>query len=229
MPLAEPLPTAISPIALGAETDRFEAEILLILTVIDARSLDTLEATVAMINHNDQSVLGGTRNKHGDYEINFTNQDYAKYNVKINREGYLPYDSKLHVIGHGNQDHTIFETVALMTIKESFTGIMNVFFVIDSAEPNSFDDLLYLEYLMKDNPNLKVEISGHTDNTGTEEYNKILSQRRADAIKNYLTAHDIDGARINSVGYGIDKPIGDNNTRIGRRLNRRTEFKILQR
>lgn len=226
LPFTQPNSTTVIPVAPVSE--KYEANILLILTIIDAISLDTLEATVAMINHKDQSVIGGARNQHGDYEINFTNQDYEKYNVKINKDDYLPYDSKIHVIGHGNQDHTILETVALFPLKESFRGIMNVFFVIDSDKPNSYDDLLYLEYLMKDNPNIKVEISGHTDNTGSVVYNKDLSQRRADTIKNYLIEHDIDAARIKSVGYGLEKPIGDNNTRIGRRLNRRTEFIIIE-
>ena len=81
---------------------------------------------------------------------------------------------------------------------------------------------------MKNNPKVTVEVSGHTDNTGHVDYNKILSQRRADAIKSYLTEHGIDAKRITAVGYGIENPIGDNNTRVGRRLNRRTEFKILE-
>ena len=76
------------------------------------------------------------------------------------------------------------------------------------------------------NPKVMVEISGHTDNSGQVDYNKILSQKRADAIKNFLIEHGIDATRITAVGYGIENPIGDNNTAIGRRLNRRTEFKI---
>ena len=105
---------------------------------------------------------------------------------------------------------------------------MNVFFAHDSATPNTFEDLQYLEYLMKDNPGIKVEISGYTDNTGDPVYNKTLSQRRADAVKDYLVEHGIDGFRIQTKGYGSENPIGDNETRIGRRLNRRTEFKILE-
>jgi outer membrane protein OmpA-like peptidoglycan-associated protein len=105
---------------------------------------------------------------------------------------------------------------------------MNVYFGIDSDQPNGLEDIQYLEFLMKDNPGITVEISGHTDNTGPVEYNKVLSQKRADAIKNYLIDHGINKSRIVAVGYGIEKPIGDNNTRVGRRLNRRTEFKILK-
>ncbi|RLD23485.1 MAG: hypothetical protein DRI71_05195 [Bacteroidetes bacterium] len=204
------------------------AEISLLLTVLDSQSLDTLDATIALINQSNQSVIGGTKNNSGSYEISFTNVDYTTYKVKINKEDYLPYESMIHVIGHERRSYKLSETVALLPIKDSYTGVMNVYFGLDSDQPNGFEDAQYLEYLMKDNPRITVEISGHTDNSGPVAYNKDLSQRRANSIKDYLTEHGIDSSRITAIGYGIEKPIGDNSNRIGRRLNRRTEFKILQ-
>ncbi|MEN8247457.1 MAG: OmpA family protein [Bacteroidota bacterium] len=203
-------------------------DITLLLTVLDEQTLDTLEATIAMINQDKQTVVGGSKNENGTYQVNFTNKDLTNYKVRIQKEGYLPYESMIHVIGKRVTTHVIHETVALHPIKESFTSVINVYFGHDSDQPNSFQDVEYLEVLMKQNPNIKVEISGHTDNTGPAEYNKNLSQRRANAIKDYLVKHNIDPARIEAIGYGMDKPIADNNTRVGRRLNRRTEFKILQ-
>lgn len=205
-----------------------ESEISLFLTILDGESLDTLKAIVGLINQENQQVVGGTRNKAGSYEITFTNKDQTTFKVKINKEGYFPYESMVHVIGREKRKYALHETIALKRIKESYTGIMNVYFGYDSAEPYSFEDMQYLELLMKNNPNMTVEIGGYTDNTGPEEYNKTLSQKRADSIKKYLTSHGIADSRIEAVGYGITNPIGDNNTRVGRRLNRRTEFKILQ-
>ena len=205
-----------------------ETEITLLLTILDEESLDTLTAQVALINQADKTVLGGTRNANGTYEVIFTNKDKRTYKVKINRQGYFPYSSTIYVIGHVGNSHELLETVALKPIVDSFTGIMNVFFGHDSAQPNGYEDIQYLERMLKDNPALSVEIGGHTDSTGHVEYNKILSQRRADAIKEYLVKQGIDASRIKAVGYGIEMSIGDNNSRIGRRLNRRTEFKILQ-
>ena len=203
-------------------------DITLILTVLDEQTLDTLEATIAMIDQNKQTIAGGTKNEDGSYNVKFTNEASTHYKVRIQKEDYLPYESMIHVIGKRVTTQVIYETVALHPIKESYSSVINVYFGHDSDQPNSYQDVEYLEVLMKQNPNIKVEISGHTDNLGPAEYNKNLSQRRAAAIKDYLIKRDIDASRIEAKGYGMDKPIADNNTRVGRRLNRRTEFKILQ-
>ena len=216
--IVEPVP-AVIPI----ET---EVDISLLLTVLDAKSLDTLEAKVILIEKKNQTVIAGVKNNKGIYEVNFTNRDYTTYKVKIVSEDYLPYESTIHVIGSERRTE-LFETIALQPIEVEFSGIMNIYFGHDSAEPYGYEDVQYLEFLMKNNPKLTVEVSGHTDNTGNVDYNKFLSQRRADAIKKYLTEHGIDASRIKAVGYGIENPIGDNKTRVGRRINRRSEFKIL--
>jgi outer membrane protein OmpA-like peptidoglycan-associated protein len=108
------------------------------------------------------------------------------------------------------------------------TRKLNIYFNTNSAVPKSLDDVHFLEQLMKSSPTIKVEIIGHTDNTGTAEYNLTLSKRRAAAIKKYLVASGIEESRITTIGYGLEKPVADNNSREGRQLNRRTEFKITE-
>lgn len=220
--------TVIAPVPRVIVPDNVEVDISLFLTILDAQSLDTLEAKVVLIEQSKQSVIGGFKNAKGIYEIKFTNKDYTTYKVKIIKEGFFPYESTIHVLGIERQTHALHETITLKRIEIAISGIMNVYFGHDSAQPYGYEDIQYLESLMKNNPKVTVEVSGHTDNSGHVEYNKLLSQRRADAIKNYLTEHGIDASRIKAVGYGIENPIGDNNTTIGRRLNRRTEFKILE-
>ncbi len=73
---------------------------------------------------------------------------------------------------------------------------------------------------------LKVEIAGHTDAQGADAANQKLSQRRADAVRQYLIALEVEGSRLTAVGYGESQPIADNNTPAGRAENRRVEFKI---
>jgi outer membrane protein OmpA-like peptidoglycan-associated protein len=80
---------------------------------------------------------------------------------------------------------------------------------------------------MNQYPTLKIEISGHTDNVGDAEYNQRLSVARAKAVVDYLISKGIDSSRLSYVGYGFSKPIAPNDTEEGRRLNRRSEFKII--
>ena len=86
-----------------------------------------------------------------------------------------------------------------------------------------------MELLLRESKDIKVEISGYTDDTGPPEYNKDLSQRRAEAVRKHLIESGIDGERIVAKGYGEDNPKFPNDTKRGRRLNRRIEFKITDR
>lgn len=80
---------------------------------------------------------------------------------------------------------------------------------------------------MNRNTSIKLEVRGHTDSRGGTAYNKKLSERRADAVTEYMIKHGISPERLQSVGYGEEKPVADNNTAYGRRKNRRTEFFVL--
>lgn len=84
-----------------------------------------------------------------------------------------------------------------------------------------------VEILLK-NPDVKVEIQGHTDNIGSEQYNQKLSLERAIAVKNFFVAKGVASNRLTTVGYGKTKPIADNNSEQGRSLNRRIELKVIK-
>jgi OOP family OmpA-OmpF porin len=76
---------------------------------------------------------------------------------------------------------------------------------------------------MKDNPSLRVSVEGHTDSVGSDAYNQRLSERRAQAVKDYLVHQGIDAGRITTTGYGESKPVASNATEAGRAQNRRAE------
>ncbi|CAN5394470.1 hypothetical protein BH11BAC3_BH11BAC3_44890 [soil metagenome] len=76
------------------------------------------------------------------------------------------------------------------------------------------------------NPTYRVDIDGHTDNTGSAELNQKLSEDRASSVKAYLVSKGIDESRLIATGYGLDKPIADNNTAAGRAKNRRVEMRL---
>ena len=81
--------------------------------------------------------------------------------------------------------------------------------------------------MLKDKPDIKAEISGHTDNKGNDNLNKKLSQDRASAVMDYLVKKGVAKSRLLAKGYGKDQPSATNDTDEGRQLNRRVEMKIL--
>ncbi len=113
--------------------------------------------------------------------------------------------------------------------KGSTVTINNLFFELNKATltPESEPELKRIVSVLNENKTLAIEISGHTDNTGSDEFNNKLSLDRADAVKTYLLGAGIDGNRIKTKGYGKTKPKESNDTEEGRAINRRVEFVIL--
>jgi OOP family OmpA-OmpF porin len=106
-----------------------------------------------------------------------------------------------------------------------------IMFEYDKAviRPESFGLCDEIVDVIQKNPRIKkISIEGHTDGDGSAKYNKKLSQKRADSVMKYLTDKGVDAARLQSVGHGEDKPIGDNGTDEGKEKNRRVEFLILE-
>ncbi len=99
-------------------------------------------------------------------------------------------------------------------------------FDIDKAtiKPESMGTLNMIVQVLKDNPDLKFEIDGHTDNTGSASHNLTLSQQRADAVKDQLIKMGVEASRLTSKGFGDTKPVSDNTSLDGRANNRRVEF-----
>jgi outer membrane protein OmpA-like peptidoglycan-associated protein len=105
----------------------------------------------------------------------------------------------------------------------------NIFFDLDKFDlkPKSIPELQKIIRFMKENPQVRVEVSGHTDNSGQASYNKQLSEKRAFSVYDYLLQKGIDKNRLLPKGYGSEKPIATNESEIGRQQNRRIEFKII--
>ncbi len=98
---------------------------------------------------------------------------------------------------------------------------------VDELEPSSEPELISLVNFLTEYPNIIAEISGHTDNLGSADLNLLLSQKRAEAIINYLVIRDIDKKRLVARGFGETKPLVPNDSDENRAKNRRVEFKII--
>ncbi|MBB6461311.1 OmpA family protein [Flammeovirga kamogawensis] len=152
-------------------------------------------------------------------------EEYALY---VSRPGYLfqSLTFDMHNVGVEGKTLDIF----LQRVEHGINiTLNNIFF-----DSNKFDledksnvELQRIIEFMQNNPTLKVEISGHTDNIGTDKYNVDLSQKRAEAVVNYLIDKGVPKSNLVAKGYGKSKPVASNDTELGRQKNRRIEFEIL--
>ncbi len=125
----------------------------------------------------------------------------------------------------------VYVNVKLYPIEQNLIiRLHNIFFETNSykLKPESFVELNKVVHFLKTNPNLEIEVSGHTDSIGTYQYNMQLSEKRARAVADYLIKQGIDPGRLQVKGYGFTRPEASNRTEKGRRLNRRVEIKILK-
>ncbi len=104
-----------------------------------------------------------------------------------------------------------------------------ILFDIDRAElqPAAKENLRQLAAILQKYPDTNILIEGHTDSTGSEEHNLVLSRARAQAVANFLAGLGVDATRFTIMGYGESQPIADNGTVEGRRLNRRVEIAVM--
>jgi OmpA-OmpF porin, OOP family len=122
------------------------------------------------------------------------------------------------------------EEAVAKVAKQKIVITKTIHFEFDKAviRPISFRILDAVVDIMKQNPDIKkVRVEGHTDSKGSDAYNIKLSQRRSNAVREYLIAHGVEADRLVAVGYGESRPVADNNTAEGRARNRRVEFTIL--
>lgn len=155
---------------------------------------------------------------------------HRNYALTIEKSGYLFYSANFFIDDEAGLDKPYLRNFLLKPIrKDEITVLRNVFFETDSSSllPESEAELDKLAKFIELNKNISIEISGHTDNTGTVDYNNDLSVKRAAAVYRYLADKGISRKRMMFKGYGASVPVADNQTTEGKAANRRTEFKIL--
>jgi len=112
------------------------------------------------------------------------------------------------------------------TVENWYLVGVNFEFNKSTLRPESIPILYNAAEILLSQPDLNVEIQGYTDNTGSEKYNQQLSQKRANAIRDFLVAKGVSASRLTAVGFGEANPVMDNRTATGRAFNRRIEFKV---
>jgi len=197
--------------------------------ISDAITLDPLEATIEIIDNTKNESIGvfESNSSSGKYLVSLPSG--RNYGIFVKSKGYLFYSDNV-VIPASADYQVIIKDIQLHKLDVGSKVVLkNIFFDTDKSElrPESFAELNRLKNMLDDFPYLRIEISGHTDNQGSAEYNQKLSERRAKSVVDYLIEKNIVIERLAFVGYGLTQPIATNDTPEGRQMNRRTEFKIL--
>lgn len=167
-------------------------------------------------------------NKNGKCFIRLrANRDYL---INVTGDGYL-FDSELLVNTRTNKVEEPHKMEFALTPIEvgAEVNLYNIYFNPNSAEllPNSRSELERLVSFLHENKDVRLEIQGHTDSTGTPENNQVLSEERAKSVVDYLLDKQVDTPRLSHAGYGDTRPVASNETEEGRRQNRRTTIRIV--
>lgn len=154
----------------------------------------------------------------------------SDYGLFVSAPGYL-FKSLNFNYEELKQVDPIVVDIPLQRAKSGASMVLNnIFFDYGKFEikPESLSELEKVSQFLTDNPKIKIEISGHTDNQGTEQSNQILSEKRAQSVSEYLVSKGVAKPRVKAIGYGSKKPIMNNDTEQNRQVNRRIEFRILE-
>ncbi len=197
-------------------------------TISDDFSSEPISAVIEIIDNKTNTIINTIKaSPTGNYMISLPSG--KNYGIAVKAENYL-FHSENFDIPATTEYQEITKDIKMKKIEVGTKIVLNnIFFDFGKAtlRPESKAELDRLTNLMKEMPELKIEISGHTDNKGNPKSNQILSEKRAKAVVDYLIANGISKDRLKYVGYGQTQPIASNDTDEGRQLNRRTEFKIL--
>jgi len=202
-----------------------------IVTAIDAQTKQPVDARIRLQGLRDNIIVASTNKSTGVVEFSIKEEAAKDYRLSIESEGYMFVNQNVRLDGMSEQEKELTRTVELRKLETGMVSILrNIYFDFDKAtfQQESYNELNKLERMMQQNPMMRVEIAGHTDNIGTAAYNLALSKRRAEAVKDFLTKKGIDARRITAVGYGKSRPLASNDDEEeGRELNRRVEFKVI--
>lgn len=188
-----------------------------------------LEATIEVVDNVKNEVIAtfNSNSSTGKYLVSLPSG--KNYGVTVQSDGYL-FESFSFDLPDTAAYIEVVRDVQLNKLKAGTKVILkNIFFDFDKAtlRNESVAELTRLVRIMNEYPNLKIEIGGHTDGKGSDDYNNRLSRDRAESVVNYLIDNGVDKSRLSFKGYGKAQPIASNDTEEGRQDNRRVEFKII--
>jgi outer membrane protein OmpA-like peptidoglycan-associated protein/tetratricopeptide (TPR) repeat protein len=197
--------------------------------VIDETTAEPLGAVISLVDNETQKVLSKITvdSLTGDFELIIPHG--GNYGVTTERRGYLFNSINFSLPKFAEFQEIDTHIIMVKAEVGSKSVLKNIFFDVGKADlrNESIAEVEKIQELLVSNPDLKVQINGHTDNTGNAATNKALSLKRATSVVDYLVSHGIASTRVSAKGYGSERPIVSNDDeQSGRELNRRTEIEI---
>jgi OOP family OmpA-OmpF porin len=202
-------------------------KLMLAGNVYDKKTDKLINAKLAITLKGDRKTASSITAVDGKYEQPIPKLGW--YLISASLEGYLNANDSVQV---DNEEMTpVSKDIYLQPIEVGVTvRLKNIYFDFDKTtlKKESFVELNKVVDLLKQNPSVEIEIAGHTDNKGSDEYNHNLSQGRSQTVVDYIISQGIETSRLTAHGYGESKPIDTNDNEQGQANNRRVEFTVLK-
>ena len=203
-------------------------DIILAGTVTDKKTKQPVsKAKINIVLKPDPGINYAPVNNEGKYEQSIGGLGW--YLFTTSAEGYLNSFDSVQV--KSEEITPVIKDIILTPIEVGLTvRLKNIYFDFDKTtlKSESFVELNKVVDFLQRNPNVSIEISGHTDSKGTDQYNLNLSQGRSQSVVDYIIGQGIESFRLQAKGYGESKPVDTNDTEEGRANNRRVEFTVLK-
>ncbi len=200
-------------------------------TLLDKETGEPIEAKIYYEKLPEGTIAGITKSHKGTGKYEIVLPKGYKYGYRAEVEDYLPINENIDLTGDEFKGDELSANLYMVPAKvAAIITLNNIFFDFDNAmlKPESFPELNRLVEYLSENASTKIEVRGHTDNTGPDSYNMGLSEKRAKAVVKYLVSKNIANDRVEVKWFGETKPIESNENREGRSANRRVEFEILE-
>jgi outer membrane protein OmpA-like peptidoglycan-associated protein len=213
-----------------AESIRPQRATFLRGTVLDSVSREVVAASIQLVDVESGDTIRQAASDPGDGRFLMSLPLEREYAAFVEAPGYL-FASKNFFLKDLSEATYFDLVIELSPIRKGITvELKNIFFDFGkyTLQDNSMPELAFLVNYLTQNPGLRIEIQGHTDDVGSEQDNLALSQNRAEAVRKYLLTQGVAATRIEAKGYGESQPVADNESEEGRARNRRTEFKVLE-
>lgn len=194
---------------------------------------------VVLYDGNNKQIGGDFSNSNG--RVRFTLEPQSNYTIIASKGGYFSKSVPYNTFGKTPDPATLVQDVTNVTldttivldqlILEKSIVLENIYYDLDKADirPDAAKELDKLVQILKDNPQIRIELSSHTDDRSSDSYNLELSQRRAESAVNYMVSQGIAADRLVAKGYGETQLIIENaQTEEEHQVNRRTEFKVIE-